>query len=358
MLRDRASSRQAHQIEHELQRALQAVLPQGAPLLLGVSGGSDSMALLAAVLASASHPVQVAYVHHGLRQAADAEAAFVSEFCAQRRVPCRVLAAPPRAPADSPSETSSRRRRMAALHSAAQAVGAAWILLAHHRDDDDETVLLRQARGHHGARALAGIPAVRPLDEQVTLFRPLLCGPSSPGRSALREYRLSLGWPCVEDESNADLTVPRNRVRAALAPLLPSDGQLLFRVRRAARQQLSAQLLRAAACLEQGLHAEGRGSRLLWSACDLLAEADHPELLRLLGACLARRRRLDPRRTVVDQLLALQANPGARLSLPASPRPLESCSSRVGLHFPAEPLSSGPASARLAAALMSLPQYL
>ncbi len=358
MLSDLASSRDPRQIEYGLQRALQAVLPKGAPLLLGVSGGNDSMALLASVLASARHPVHVAYVHHGLRQAADAEALFVSEFCARRGVPCRVLAAPPRAPVDTPSETASRRRRLAALHAAAQAVGSAWVVLAHHRDDDDETVLLRQARGHCGARALAGIPAVRALDEQVTIFRPLLCGPSSPGRSALREYRLRLGWPCLEDESNADLSVPRNRVRDALSRLVPAEKQLLFRVRSTARQKLSAQLLRAAACLEQGLQAEGRGSRLLWSACEHLSEGDHPELLRLLGACLAQRRRVDPRRVIVDQLLRLRAQPGARLSLPASPRPLEARSSRLGLHFPAESLGPGPAAVRLAAALMALPQYL
>ena len=119
------------------------LLSGGEPLLLAVSGGSDSMALLAAAVRWDRARVAVAHVHHGQRPSADADARLVEEQCGSLGVPCEVVHAPPDPTAAATrSETAARARRMTALAMVAQRRGINWIAAAHHRDDAHETLLL------------------------------------------------------------------------------------------------------------------------------------------------------------------------------------------------------------------------
>ncbi|GAA3251585.1 hypothetical protein GCM10020258_07530 [Sphingomonas yabuuchiae] len=122
-----------------------------APLLLAVSGGPDSMAML--TLAAAAFParIAVATVDHGLRPEAADEVRMVADHCAQLGVPHHALR--PETPiAGASIQSQARDVRYALLAAQVRAIGAAAILTAHHADDQAETFLMRAARGP-GCRA-------------------------------------------------------------------------------------------------------------------------------------------------------------------------------------------------------------
>lgn len=186
-------------------------LPRGTHLLLAVSGGGDSMALLHALalvrqrfgLILSAHGVQ-----HGLRPEADEELALASDFSRQHEVPfgvSRLELAP-----GGNLQARAREARYAALRRAAVHVGANVIATAHHADDRAETVLLRLLRG--AAVAGLGVLPVRSDD----LVRPLIRAP----RAAILRHLERHAVPYRDDPSNRDPRFLRVRVRHELLPLL------------------------------------------------------------------------------------------------------------------------------------------
>jgi len=107
-------------------------------------------------------------------------------------------------------EDAARRARHEFFERARLALDADVVALGHTRDDQAETFLLRLLRGA-GPKGLAGMHP-----RHGTIVRPLLCC----RRRELREYLAASRIDYVEDESNADVRIPRNRVRAELLPLL------------------------------------------------------------------------------------------------------------------------------------------
>lgn len=195
--------------------------PRGARVLVAVSGGADSMALLDVLTELRPRldiDIAVAHLNHGLRgDAGDADASFVREQAEARslrvfaeRVDVPALAAE----AGASIETAARQARNAFLTRAAEEAGAARIALGHHRDDIAETVLMRLLRGA-GSRGLA---AMAPLRDDLWI-RPLL----ARSRDEIRAYLKSRQVAHVEDESNASRAHLRNRVRHDLLPLLARD---------------------------------------------------------------------------------------------------------------------------------------
>ena len=345
-----------------LEQTLRRVVPAGARVMLAVSGGSDSMALLAAAheVLPAGDGLLVAHVRHGLRPDDGEDAALVADTCAALDRPCTILRAP--AADAARSETAARRRRMAALSRTARDAGAPAILLAHHVDDDLETLLLHLLRGHRGDRALAGIPAVRPLDQATRLVRPFLAGPAPADRDALAATRRAAGLPFRDDPTNRDASIPRNRVRAWLATAEQELRVGLRRVQLAARARLQSRQLAAAAAVESGLQREGLGCRVSRDALlDHLGadpDQDLAERLRLAARCLRRPRRLDTRGAVLRDLRRMLRAGSGGLRLPASPDPIDTRVSRTGLHLPHEALAEGPPAARVVAAVAAGSLYL
>src|SRR5262249_35622350 len=148
---------------------------EAAPFLaIGVSGGSDSLALL--VLASrwarARGGAAVGLtVDHGLRPEGRAEAERVGAFCASRGI--RHVVLEPAAPIDRRHlQEAARAARYAALAGWCRAAGCLHLLVGHQRDDQAETLLIRLGRGS-GADGLAGMSALRELGP-CRLLRPLL----------------------------------------------------------------------------------------------------------------------------------------------------------------------------------------
>lgn len=345
-----------------LRECVRSVLPAGAPVLLAVSGGSDSVAMLGVVAAAPefARRAAVVHVHHGLRPSAAEDAEHVLSLCAGLRLGCRVVDASPSASDGGRGETAARRRRLAALARAARELGARWVLLAHHRDDEDETVLLRLLRGHRGARSLAGVPTLRPLAPGVSLLRPFLWGPDRPGRAELARARQQAGLRHVEDPTNRDERVPRNGVRALLQQGGPKLSSRVAAMRRAARSELRRHVRAAAAGLMSGLRPEGLGARLDRAALAVGAESPETlaEALRLLGDCLRTPRRVDVRAVVLAELRGRLGHGGGRLIVPAAPEPLELVVSRDGVHLPHDALAEQDASLSVLAALSRSPLYL
>jgi len=207
-------------------------LPPHARLVLAVSGGSDSMALLGLVARSAPDfqwTVQVVHVHHGLRgPAADRDAALVAAWADRFGFDCRVVRIQVMAGHGQSWEMVARDERRRVLEQAAGPAG--WVVLAHHRDDQAETVLYRILRG----TGVGGLEGMRPVAGR--FVRPLL----AMTQDDLRSWRIQAGIDAHDDETNQSLVFTRNRLRLALLPRLraeynPRVDEALLRLAASAR---------------------------------------------------------------------------------------------------------------------------
>lgn len=188
-------------------------------VLLGVSGGADSVALLQVMsrLQSALRlRVSVAHVDHQLRAESCEDARFVEALGARFNLPVTVIKRDVRkeAAAGASPEDAARRVRYDALHEIARQQSASKIALAHTADDQAETVLLRLLRGA-GVTGLSAIPVSRPLGE-VTVIRPLL----EVWRDELLVYLAQHQLAYRTDATNDDPAFVRNRIRRDLLPML------------------------------------------------------------------------------------------------------------------------------------------
>lgn len=264
-----------------------AGLSDEARLLVAVSGGPDSVGLLALLAEWAREPgrpaLHAATVDHGLRAASATEAEDVAALCAQLGVPHSMLLWDGAKPVTGLQERA-RTARYALLADEAQRLGGAVLVTAHTQDDQAETLLMRMARGS-GPSGLAAMRE-RVSKGQAMLARPLL-GVSKARLVATAQAR---GLSFVTDPSNGDPRFERVRWRT-LMPGLADEGlsaeRLALLARRIARlDQAAAQ--RAQALLPELLLPElvavesGPVLRLRFSA--LLAE---PEEIGLRVVALA-----------------------------------------------------------------------
>jgi len=210
----------------------QGLLRRGDGVLVGCSGGPDSTALLH-LLCRARRRLDLrlvaAYVHHGLRPEADAEAEHVTAFAASLGIAAEVLRV--QVPRRASLQEAARRVRLRALAERAAELGLERVALAHTRTDQAETVLMRVLRGT-GPRGLAAIPPRRG-----ALTRPLL----GVGRDELEAYLRKRGLSWIEDPSNLDRRYLRTRVRTDVMPLLralnPRVEEALARLADNAREE-------------------------------------------------------------------------------------------------------------------------
>jgi tRNA(Ile)-lysidine synthase len=287
-------------------------------LVLAVSGGADSMALMHLVarwrdLVGEPKPrVLVATVDHGLREGSAEEARLVARVAENIGLGHETLVWRDAKPARAVQETArdARYRLLARLAGGAGAANPA-VVTAHHRDDQAETVLMRLGRGS-GVDGLSAMAPCAPLGRgsAVVLLRPLLGIAKARLVATLRTRGLS--W--VEDPSNEQAGFERVRLRRASAVLaelgLENERIALSAARlRRARTALAAamgELLAAAADLHAGAYA----------SIDRLRFDGAPEELRLrLLACLVAATggaAPRPRLSELEQLLERLAGGGAR----------------------------------------------
>ncbi len=180
-------------------------------LMVGLSGGTDSVALLHLLL-EAGCDVTAVHVNHGLRGAeSDGDEAFVRTLCEKLQVTLLVFRA---CPPENPGENWAREARYGFFREALRQSGADALVLAHHRDDQAETLLLHLLRGA-GLTGLTGMAADSERDG-MRILRPLL----SYSREELRKYLKEKAQPWREDASNGDTRYLRNALRGEVLPLL------------------------------------------------------------------------------------------------------------------------------------------
>lgn len=231
-----------------LASAIERVWPtvhwQDVHVLLAVSGGADSVALLRAISeiklrAGGVGAIHVAHLHHGLRgEEADADAAWVAALCQELGLRCwtdRVEI--PSSATREGWEAAAREARYAFLTRTAEQIGARFVVTAHTADDQVETILHRILRGT-GIDGLSGIPFTRLLSPSVTLIRPMLGITRAQVIAGLgiweQDYRT--------DSSNRSLRFTRNWIRSELLPLIrervnPDVDQALLRLSQQAAEQ-------------------------------------------------------------------------------------------------------------------------
>lgn len=212
------------------------LLSPGETVVVGVSGGVDSLCLLALLRELAPEygvALHVGHLNHLLREEACDEAARVQALCATWSIPCTVGAVDVRAVAQTQRlslEEAARKARYRYLGTLAREVGANAVAVGHQADDQAETVLMHLLRG----AGLSGLRGMQPLtwldaaelrsDEvdleqsspRIRLIRPLL----GVWRQELQAYADATGLEPVSDVSNSDHTFFRNRLRHELLPVL------------------------------------------------------------------------------------------------------------------------------------------
>jgi tRNA(Ile)-lysidine synthase len=194
-----------------------SLLPPGSNVLIGLSGGSDSVALTLLLQELSRHGdfqiASLAHLNHQIRPEAATDEAFCRAFATRCGLPISVesVDVPGYASAHRLSlEDAARRVRYDFLDRVAAQVGANVIAVGHTEDDQAETFLLKLARG----AGLTGLGAIYPRRD--VIVRPLI----DVSRAELRDYLHQQGESWVEDDTNADLGNPRNRVRHRVLPEL------------------------------------------------------------------------------------------------------------------------------------------
>ena len=199
----------------------------GETIVVAVSGGADSTALLLALDELKSHnklalDICVAHLDHRLRKSSARDAKWVADLATRlgyRSVVGRSKVAEDAKAASDNLEQAARKARYAFLERTAKKVSAGYVLTAHTMDDQAETVLLRLMRGSAGA-GLGGMEAVRPLakNSSIKLVRPLLWA----RRADTEAYSRLRKTEFLFDEMNDDDSFARVKVRKHLLPLMES----------------------------------------------------------------------------------------------------------------------------------------
>ena len=193
-----------------------SAVPETGPLLIGVSGGVDSMVLLHLLYPLCGSRLVVCHVNHGLRgEASDGDEEFVRSHCRKWElsfVSCRGEVAV-RAERDKVSvELAAREFRYDCFSRWAEEYGASVLFLAHHANDQAETVLFNLCRGS------AGLAGIRSVSERrgLRLVRPLL----GVARRDIQAYAGRHGLTWREDATNEQPVAVRNEIRAEVVPAL------------------------------------------------------------------------------------------------------------------------------------------
>lgn len=205
--------------EEEIEANMQAdfrMLKSGDAVVIGVSGGADSVCLFHLLVEERKRKqlrLQVVHVNHGLREEAAQEERFVEQLCDTFQVPFRAFHVDVPAYAKMHGlgcEEAGRELRYAAFRETAKDVFGkdAYIAVAHHRLDQAETVLFRLFRG----TGLLGLTGMKRVEKD--LIRPLL----SVGRAEIEAYLEAHGYAYKVDQSNLSDAYARNRIRNTILP--------------------------------------------------------------------------------------------------------------------------------------------
>lgn len=198
------------------------MLAEGDKVLVGISGGPDSVALAHWLMSQREEfgiEVILAHYHHGLRgEEADEDERFVRTLAEEWQLPYYTGKIPLKeilSKEHGNLQAKAREYRYRFFRETAEKIGANKVAVAHHLDDQTETILMRLIRGT-GVGGLAGIPYLRPLSRGIMVIRPFL----DVRRSEIEEYLKRYQLPYRIDSSNKKTDYLRNRLRIEFLPEL------------------------------------------------------------------------------------------------------------------------------------------
>lgn len=188
-------------------------IPKESTVVVGVSGGRDSMSLIHALQTQRKDlTIVAAHIHHGLRDSADSDTDFVKGMMLRYEIPFELFK--PRPPTTGNIEEWGREKRYEFFQKVAKKHKASCILTAHHQDDDFESMLLHFVRGTR-VKGLSGM-SFRRDDFTTPLLRPLLY----TSRAEINAYIGYHEIPYRDDPTNEDDSMARNFLRNKIIPVL------------------------------------------------------------------------------------------------------------------------------------------
>lgn len=198
------------------------LIENGNTIVIGVSGGPDSMALLNVLYYLKENKrinckLVVAHINHGIRKEADEETEYVKSFCASKNIPCYIKREKVEELARKQkigTEEAGRKLRYSFFEEVAKKVNAHKIATAHNANDNAETVLMNVIRGS-GTSGLKGISPKR--DNKY--IRPII----TCTRKEIEEYCNKNKLEPKQDKSNNENIYTRNKIRNVLLPLIENE---------------------------------------------------------------------------------------------------------------------------------------
>ncbi|MBU0667711.1 tRNA lysidine(34) synthetase TilS [Patescibacteria group bacterium] len=201
---------------YSLKSILNKYIPKNRNIVVGVSGGPDSVYLLLQCLGHTNNII-VAHVNHGTRNGgSDKDAIFTEKLAKKLSLPFELKKIAKKNGGNS--EEFFRNRRYEFFEKIRKKYKAAWILTAHHQNDNIETVLFNLTKGSF----LDGISGMEIADPKRHLLRPLLFTPKKEILDHLKKNRI----PFMRDTTNKSTVYARNRIRHRVIPQLKTinDG--------------------------------------------------------------------------------------------------------------------------------------
>lgn len=299
------------------------MLEKGDRIVLGVSGGADSvclLALLAQLREEYELSLYVVHVNHKIRTEAPEDAAYVRMLCEQYEIPFYLYEKDiPAFAAESGMtvEEAGREYRYTTFWEVLQFVGANKLATAHHMGDQVETLLFHLVRGSDLA-GMKGILPVKELQKGVTMIRPLLCCQKQELVDWLKQNEMV--W--MEDVTNQDNHYARNKIRNEIVPLLLEvnaravDHMIAFAdsvsKKEAYFQKMVQMYMREHVCLEEDKRQACVNRQILLKEDSVFIEAILYEML-----CAVARKRKDILRVHIQALYdLLSAQSGKKIVLP------------------------------------------
>lgn len=195
----------------------QSFIQESDSILVGVSGGVDSMvlaSLLARLKKDLNFEFSLAHVNYGLRgEESESQEKLVRHFADKNQIPCFVSKA--ELPKSQNLQAAARDFRYHFFSEMALQMGASKIAVAHHLEDQVETILAHWLRGS-SLKGLMGMKPFREMGNGLMLIRPLL----EFSKEELRAYAIRNRIPYIEDSSNESDQYWRNRLRHELLPVI------------------------------------------------------------------------------------------------------------------------------------------
>lgn len=198
------------------------LIQNGDTIIIGVSGGPDSMALLNVFIElqrnlGLSYQIVVAHINHMIREEAEAETKYVEQFCKQKQIPCYIKRVQVKEIAKEEkmgTEEAGRKVRYDFFEEVAQTVGGTKIATAHNANDNAETVLMNLMRGS----GITGLKGIEPVRNQ-KFIRPFI----ECVREDIEKYCEEKGLDPKYDLTNQENKYTRNKIRNQLIPYLKKE---------------------------------------------------------------------------------------------------------------------------------------